>query len=478
MIEIFLIALSFFLFLFLSLKNIYHFQITEYRWDRLRAMLNDIGYFKFFDFKIVFPAKTIRNILIFFFSFSFLFIINLLLFNIIEIYLLFLLNYIFSKISTILGVICSIPFASYHRRKTILKAKKLAKNSNTVFIGITGSFGKSSVKEFLYEFLKTKYSVQKTSGNRNTNIGVSMEVVEKMKRRPKFFIIEMGAYKIGEIEAICDIVKPKYGILTGIGNQHMDIFGSLENLVYAKSELVSSLPEDGIAVVNIETGFEEDIFKNVKARKITYGKKENSDFRIVEINYRKRLTFVKFEKDSKEYIFTTALLGKHHVFNLIGSVALALELGISYDDIVKAIAKIEPMPGKLSLHTGLNGSAIFNDGYNSNLHGFLSALDVLKSFDAEKKYVFSYGMFELGKERKEAYKKVVEKLDEYNIVLFTLDSKFTKFGSKNVFLKKSEKEVLDFLKKNLSKKDILLLQGRCSEDFLNSLDLKKYGIQD
>ncbi len=474
MIEIFFVTISVLLFLFFSLKNIYHFQISEYRFDRLRAMLNDIGYLKFFDLKIIFPAKSIRNFLILFFATVFLLLINILLFNSIPFYILSILNYIFSKVAVSLGVICSIPFANYQRKKTISKAKQLVKKSNTIFIGVTGSYGKSSVKEFLYEILKMKYRVEKTGGNRNTSIGVAMELIEKLENNPEYFIVEMGAYKIGEIEDICNIVNPKHGILTGLGNQHMDIFGSLDNLLFAKSELLRSLPKDGIAVVNIGGNFNDSVFNDVNAKKITYGEEKKSEYRILDVNNKKRIVFVKFTDGVKRYSFSTGLFGNHHLLNLLAATILSLELGVSYENIQKAIAGIQPMPGKLSLHRGLNDAVIFDDGYNSNLDGFLAALEVIKDFESERKYIFSYGMFELGKEQSSSYKRVIKKIEEYDLILLTLDKKFSRLNSPNVILKTSEKKVLSFLEKTLTKKDLLLLQGRCSEIFLNSLHLRKY----
>ncbi len=475
-----LLALSIILFFLLSLRHVYQFQLAEYRFVRFRSMLRDSGFFNLlFVPKFVFPAKTFRNYLIIFFAFILLVIINVVIYNLLDMVLvLCLLNYFFGKISIILGVIITIPFAKIYRDGKIKQAKELIQNSDTVVIGVTGSFGKSSVKEFLYSILSKKYDVEKTEGNRNTNIGVSLEIIEKIQSNPQYFIVEMGAYHIGEIEEICNIVKPTYGCLTGIGNQHMDIFGSIQNLVRAKSELLRSLPKDGLGVVNFDNEYAEELLDSVKSEILTYGEKENVDFRLTDISYKKRMMFVTCENEGKRYKFTTALFGRHHAINLVGCLALALNLGMSYENIQEAIAEIEPMPGKLSIHKGLNDSTIFDDGYNSNLHGFLHALDVISNFEAEKKFVFSYGIFELGKEKLPAYKKIVDFLEKNDIVLLTLDKKFLQFESDKVLWNEDETKVMDFLKENLTNKDLLLIQGRCTNDFLNELQLKKYELPD
>lgn len=468
-----------------ALRQIYQLQVTEYRFDRYMTMLRDAGFGNFFLPKLVFPAKTPRNIMIAFLSFLFLLIFNWLVFaffseNTTIVTLLILLNYFIAKDLVFLSSFLVSPFANISRRKTISQAEEIVDELDVEMIGVTGSFGKSSVKEFVFQILKEKYSLERTSGNRNTDIGVALEIKEKLKKEMDFFVCEMGAYKIGEIKGICDFVKPKYGILTGIGNQHMDLFGSIENLVTAKSELLKSLPSDGIAVVNIDNDYEEKLLENVKAKTYTYGWNENADFRILDVKYKNRLMFVEFEDSNagKNYKFTTALLGKHQASNLLAVIVLALKLKMSYEVLQNLIAGMEPLYSKLSVHTGVNGSTILNDGYNSNLDGYLSALSVADGFDAKNKYIFNYGIFELGKEREEAYRKIVEVLDNSGIKLVTLDKRFLKFKSDNVIYVKSEQEAMEFFSKELKKKDLLVLEGRCTDDFLNFLDMRKYELQD
>ncbi len=482
MIELLLVLSVFFSVLF-SLRQVFQLQVTEYRFDRFMTMLRDAGFDSLILPKVVFPAKTVRNIMIIFLALFLFLVLNYFLFinfhenNYVIIALLFL-NYFIAKDCVFIASVLITPFANVVRGRLLKKAKEIVQESEVEMIGVTGSFGKSSVKEFVYQILSEKYSLERTSGNRNTDIGVALEIREKLKKGLDFFVCEMGAYKIGEIERICDFVKPKYGILTGIGNQHMDLFGSIENLVKAKSELIVSLPEDGVAVVNIDNDFRQELLKDVKAKTITYGWSEEADFRILSLNYRKRLMFVEFSGFGRKYKFTTALLGDHQAVNLLGIIVLALELKISYEVIQNAIAKMEPLYSKLSLHKGMNESTILNDGYNSNLDGYLSALNVLKNFDTKKKYVFNYGIFELGKEREGAYRKIVDYIVKNNIVLLTLDKRFAKLNTENVMHMESEKEVMDFLKKNLKKEDILLLEGRCTDEFLDFLNMEKYEVRD
>lgn len=466
-----------------AFRQIYQLQVTEYRLDRFFTMLRDSGFSNLILPKLVFPAKSIRNVMIAILSLFLLVAINYLIYvyfeqNLVAILVFAFLNYFIAKDLVFLSSFFILPFANFFRLQNIKKAKKILEKSDVQCIGVTGSFGKSSVKEFIYQILSEKYKVERTSGNRNTDIGVALEIQDKINSDLDFFICEMGAYKIGEIDKICSFVKPKYGVLTGIGNQHMDLFGTQENLVWAKSELLRALPVNGVAIINIDNDYAQKLLQDVKAKTVTYGWSQEADYRILDIRYRNRLMFVNFCISDKEYKFTTALLGQHQAVNLLSVIALALELKISYEVIENAVAKIEPLESKLSVHTGFKGVTILNDGYNSNLDGFLSALEVSKNFDAKKKYAFSYGIFELGKERADAYKQVVASAIDAGVTLLTLDKRFMKFDDKSVIHMESEEEVMNFLRKNIDKEDFFLLEGRCTQEFLNFLNMKKYEVQD
>jgi len=245
-----------------ALRQIYQLQVTEYRFDRFFSMLRDSGIGSLFMPKVLLPAKTIRNFTILAIAFCSLIILNYILFvnfkdNFVFIWITLFLNYFVAKMLVLLVSSFLKPFANMAREKTIKKAGDMVKNLEVEMIGVTGSFGKSSVKELIYQVLSEKYLVERTLGNHNTDIGVALDIQDKLTKDLDFFVCEMGAYKIGEIDKICSFVKPKYGVLSGIGNQHMDLFGSQENLIQAKSELLRALPEDGTAIVNIDSGYKE-----------------------------------------------------------------------------------------------------------------------------------------------------------------------------------------------------------------------------
>jgi len=143
------------------------------------------------------------------------------------------------------------PLAVLVRYQTIRKAKQKRESfEDLLVIGITGSYGKTSTKEFLYQILSEKYNVLKTEAHQNSEVGISQCILNDLNEEYQVFICEMGAYNRGGIKFLCDIAKPKIGILTGINEQHMATFGSQENIIRAKFELIEALPAKGLAILN------------------------------------------------------------------------------------------------------------------------------------------------------------------------------------------------------------------------------------
>src|SRR3989339_374688 len=231
---------------------IYIFQLKEYRMDRLISAIHDKGLVYVFLTWRHFPAKSIRNILIFIISLCFfiLFILRAKITSIRLAFVFILISLPLSFISVYVGVLFTSILSYIKRAYVIKKAKSLLSESNIITIGITGSYGKTTTKEYLYTMLSSTFKVAKTDANMNTDVGVAISILKNVKRETQIFIAEMGAYKRGEIRAICNLIQPTYGIITGIGNQHLDLFGSKQNLIDSKKELLLSLPQSGKEKIN------------------------------------------------------------------------------------------------------------------------------------------------------------------------------------------------------------------------------------
>lgn len=271
--------------------------------------------------------------------------------------------------------------------------KRLASMPDLTVIGITGSYGKTSTKTFLHSLLSVKYNVLMTPESYNTTMGVVRTIREQLKPMHKIFIAEMGAKNPGDIREICDLVHPRYGILTSIGEQHLETFKSIDNIIRTKFELVDALPSDGIAFLNMDNAYiRSRSVENVPC--VTYGVQTDSGAQYTASNITvggSGSTFTITAPDGESREFTTKLLGAHNIQNLTGCIAVAHTLGISLEELVYPVRMLKPVPHRLQLLP--NG--YIDDAYNANPAGFRAALDVLKNFPGQRILV-TPGMVELG----------------------------------------------------------------------------------
>ena len=268
-------------------------------------------------------------------------------------------------------------------------------------IGITGSFGKTSVKYYLTTLLRAKYDVLMTPHNYNTTLGVVRTVRENLRATHEVFVCEMGARNVGDIQEICDLVHPQFGVVTAIGEQHLESFKTLDHIKKTKFELPNSLPEYGMAFLN---GDDENIRSMHYARPhITYGLNGGNGYRAFDVRAAEKGTTFQVKTPSGETAeFSTKLLGRHNVLNITGAIAVAHTLGIGLQALVPQVKKIEGVPHRLQLIRS-GETLLIDDAYNSNPAGTKVALETLGFFEDHFKILVTPGMVELG-----------TKQDEYN----------------------------------------------------------------
>ena len=274
---------------------------------------------------------------------------------------------------------------------------------NLRIVAITGSYGKTSTKHYLYRILSERYNVLMTPGSFNTTLGVIRTIREQLKPYHEVFIVEMGAKQIGDIREICELVHPTIGIVTAVGEQHLESFGSIENVQKTKFELVDALPADGFAVLN-------DDFRYIREREVTnvatarYGK--GADYKVTSTQYNAEGTqFTVESNDGWKLDLQTQLVGKYNLTNTLASCIVARHLGLTDNEIRIAVADIRQVEHRLSIRRA-GGLTIIDDAFNSNPHGSAMALEVLAEFKDGKRIVITPGMIELG-----------EKQYDYNRVL-------------------------------------------------------------
>ena len=287
------------------------------------------------------------------------------------------------------------------KRKAI---NKLNGMTNLKVIGITGSYGKTSSKNILNDILNVKYNSFPTPKNFNTPVGLIITINNYLDKFNDLFIAEMGAFKKGEIKELCDLVHPTYGILTTIGTAHLESFGSRENIQEGKFELIESLPQDGIGILNADDPYQVSYKLKNKVKIVWIGIDNDADVKASNIKLTSDgTTFdVTFKGDKKKYQFETRLLGKANVYNILAGIALGYNLGISIPKLVMGVKKVKAVEHRLELKK-MGSINIIDDAYNSNPVGSKMALDVLNLMPG-KKIIVTPGMIEMGSEEYEINK--------------------------------------------------------------------------
>ena len=265
-------------------------------------------------------------------------------------------------------------------------------------IGITGSYGKTSVKYYLNTLLRARYNVLMTPESFNTPMGVVKTVRGSLRATHEIFICEMGAKWVGDIKELCDIVHPQHGVITSIGPQHLESFKTLDAVKNTKFELADALPQDGMLFLNND---DENIRAHGSKRPfVSYGIENKSDYTASDISVSERgTTFTVTGPDGEKESFSTRLIGRHNVLNITGAIAVSNKFGIPLSELKGQVRRLEGVPHRLELKKK-NGVTLIDDAYNSNPSGTKAALEALRLFEGYKILV-TPGMVELGEKQEE-----------------------------------------------------------------------------
>ena len=270
-------------------------------------------------------------------------------------------------------------------------------------IGVTGSYGKTSTKHYLNRILSEKYDVMMTPGSFNTTMGVIRTVREYLKPYNEVFIVEMGAKQPGDIKEICDLVHPEIGIVTAVGEQHLESFKTIENVQRTKFELIDSLPTDGLAVVNNDFPFVANRkVDNVKCIRYAVSECGPAEYIAEDIRYSAHGTsFTVVTPTGEKFGFSTHLVGECNVSNLLAAIIVALRLEVPIEKIRYAVNDIQQVEHRLNMKRTPGGVTIIDDAFNSNPTGSKMALDVLKMMTGGRRIIVTPGMIELGERQEE-----------------------------------------------------------------------------
>lgn len=480
MMRIIIFIVWFLVFTKLFIFWVWLWQLKEYRWRRFKAHFGTQKIRKlFFSLKgIRYPKLTkktivilVSGILIEFLILFYLFFLPENLFYFLLLVLIILAPIIFS----LLVLFFQIPTTILIKR-TLRKAKeKREKFKDLLVIGITGSYGKTSTKEFLATILEEKYKVLKTFAHQNTDPAIARLILDKLAAEHQIFIVEMAAYGLGEIKSPCRMIQPKIGILTGINEQHLSTFDSQENIAKTKYELIENLPPDGLAIFNGANKLCLELCQKTKIPKKLSGGVSKSDIWAEDIKMEKEFVLFKVHsKDADSADFKVNLLGKHNIENILLAACCAKELGMTLEEISRACLKIKPEQGAMRI-LKKNDLTVLDASYSANPVGVIADLDYLKIYSG-KKIIVMPCLIELGKESKQIHKRIGKKIAEVcDLAIITTKDYFkeikkgTETGSLSLLLIENPREILKKLKEFSGKEDVILLEGRVPKGLIDSL---------
>ena len=344
-------------------------------------------------------------------------------------------------------------------------ARSYRKELNVKVIGITGSNGKTTTKDLLYEVLSTKYKTQKTIGNLNNEIGVPKTILS-LNEDTEIAVVELGTDKFGDISLTSNIALPDIAIITNIGDSHLHNLKSKEGILKAKMEIVEGLSDDGIFIYN---GDDETMKKEIDSYKvdqkiISFGLEDDNDFVVKEIP--STPAKVSFSHDDETY--DIPLLGRHNIYNGACCLLIANILGLDANEVKSGLVKVRPANNRSSM-IEFDGFDVLDDSYKSNPQSLKSGLATCKLLDGYNNKIVVLGdMLELGDKEDELHYEVgldIDPKDIHYCLFFGNLSYHMCKGALNNFPKDrafhftDKDDLIDKLKSLITKSTLVFVKG-------------------
>ena len=266
-------------------------------------------------------------------------------------------------------------------------------------IAVTGSNGKTTVKEMLAAILSQSHKVIATAGNFNNNLGVPLTLF-RLQSETDYAVIEMGANHLGEIAGLVKLAKPNVALINNVGAAHTEGFGSLAGVATAKGEIFSDLPEDGVGIVNADMPYVKQWQQIIQPQKMkTFGMEAEADVQATDCQSHVTASHFMAKCDDVFHYINLPLPGKHNIANALAAITVCKALSISLEDIESGLAVMKGVPHRLQLRQGKGKSTLIDDSYNANPDSYEQAIATLKTFPGEHWLVLGdFG--ELGEETK------------------------------------------------------------------------------
>jgi len=353
---------------------------------------------------------------------------------------------------------------------TLLALQQIARfwrgKLDLVVVGITGSVGKSTTKEVLFEVLSQRYRTMKSPGNMNNEIGLPLTIL-KIGKGYQRAVLEMGFYVPGEIALLCDIARPKIGVVTNIGTVHAERAGSQQAIFRGKSELVKSLPGDGVAILNLDDPLVSKMAKLTKARTFFYGLDQKADLWADNVEGL-GLEGIRFRLHYRHEILHVhiPMIGQHSVHTALRAAAVGLADDLTWQEILDGLREGHSQL-RLTAVRSDRGALLLDDTYNASPESMLAALNLLAELDGRKVAVLG-DMLELGKYEKQGHEivgiraaQVADALVTVGVLGHSIASAARLAGMRagKIIEFENTDEAILHLQKSLNEGDVVLVKG-------------------
>ncbi|MBZ4683917.1 MAG: UDP-N-acetylmuramoylalanyl-D-glutamyl-2,6-diaminopimelate/D-alanyl-D-alanyl ligase [Fusobacteriales bacterium] len=326
-------------------------------------------------------------------------------------------------------------------------AKEYRKKLDVKIIAVTGSNGKTTTKDIIFQIFNEKFKTKKTIGNKNNHIGMPYTLLNA-EDDDEFLILEFGMSNLGEIDLLANISKPDIGVITNIGESHLEYLKTKENVFKAKTEII---PHSKKVVVN---GDDFYLSKLDDKKVIKIGR--NGNISILEIEIKNEYTYFKLKIDEKEYKFTTNLYGVHNVYNIVTAIQIAVLYGIEIEDIKKIINNLTLTSMRFEV-LNINNNIYINDAYNASPISMKAALETFDNlYNDRYKIVVLGDMLELGENSKKYHEDLAYILEKINIKEIYL------YGDEMQYLYEKLKDKLN-VRYFINKEEIKMILGSKEE---------------
>jgi UDP-N-acetylmuramoyl-tripeptide--D-alanyl-D-alanine ligase len=380
----------------------------------------------------------------------------------------------FAPLALVAANLILAPFEARVQRRYWNEAREILRRHDPVVIGITGSYGKTSVKHILGHVLETAAPTLITPGSVNTAMGIARIVRERLAAHHRYLVVEMGAYGIGSIARLCALTPPKLGIITAIGMAHYERFKTLDAVSHAKFELAEAARDNGgsavVAADTLQFAWPREFVARHRDRVVTVGADPAADLAIDELRQEPDGVVAEVQWRGANYVLRAPLYGLHQGRNIALAFAAACTLGVVPEDVVASLKSTPQIAHRLEVKRQGDGAILIDDAYNSNPVGFASALGLLDVLRRPKgrRILVTPGMVELGAAHREEHERIGRLAADHVDVLLAvapqrvepLASAFAEAAPERAIVScRTFAEAWTWLDKNLGRHDVVLIEN-------------------